>query len=441
MDYPNNKSFCIAPWVHLHLLPNGNAMPCCFWDQHHKRDFYGNINDHDNVNDLMNHDSFKELRLKFLSGEQHPGCDRCYNHEDNGRMNNSMRAWFNNTFKSEASRRSVENTQQDGTIEPNVVYLDIRYGNICNLKCRMCGYELSSSWHEDLIKLEKIVGIKEDNPRSQANKPKFIHVDAYDKIEPFLEYAEEIYFAGGEPLLYPEHTKMLDKLVETGNTKCRIKYNSNLSTLSYKGRDIIELWKKFDLVSVGASIDAMAQGVEFIRTNLKWKVFEKNFNRIKEELPLVHLFPAPTIGVLNIEIFPEFNKYCIENDWCKHAPFIPNFINVPDWQNPKILPDWYKERIIQKYNMHIDWIKQRMDNPDIEYAGQNQLKGLELVLSYLQENVNDTDTNEKLIHEAWQKLWSYKIADPELDWSQSLPELFAFFTEYKQRKGWTNWPD
>lgn len=439
MTYPDNPSFCTAPWVHLHLLPNGKAMPCCFWDQKHKRDDFGNINDFDTVEDLFNHEGFKKLRLQFLEGKRHPGCNRCYIHEDAGRDRNSMRYWFNDTFVGEKSKRSVAETTEDGSITPDVVYLDIRYGNICNLKCRMCGYELSSTWHEELIKLEEFNGVDENNPRSQRYKPKFIHVDAYDKIEPFLEHAEEIYFAGGEPLLYPEHTKMLDKLVETGNTKCRIKYNTNLSSLSYKGRDIVDLWKKFDQVSVGASIDAMEDPVEYIRTNLNWNTFVKNFERVRKEAPLVHLFPAPTIGVLNVEVFPEFNRFCIENNWSKFSALVPNFVTWPEWQHPCVLPRWYRDRIIHKYEQHIEWCLDE-ENNGVGRLGFNQVEGLRSIISYLQEEPFSQKQQDVYIDQLWKRLWAFHVSSGE-NWSEKLTHLFQFFMEFKERQGWKEWPD
>ena len=453
---PDNNSFCLAPWTNLHVLPDGKTMPCCFWSQAHISDNFGNINDYDTAKDLMNHDGFKDLRKKFLKGEKHSGCEKCHNHEDNGRALNG-RNYFNR-YDSEKTIESVKNTQEDGTASPNIVCLDIRFGNICNLKCRMCGYELSSSWHDDVVKLEALADISvmnnaekhspsikyflnSDNLVSQQHKPKFIHVDCYDKIEQYLQFAEEIHFAGGEPLLYPEHTIILDKLIETNNTDCILRYNTNLSTLKHKGRDIIDLWNKFETVQVGASIDAMQEGVEFIRSNLKWSVFEKNYNRIRSEAPNVDLTPATAIGILNVEIYPKFNRYCIENNWSQ-GYFMPNFVDFPAEQNMKILPGWYKERICLIYEQHIEWIEERIQDPTIEYSGENQIEGLRQIISFVQQYINDQETNLALLDDLWQNLWAWKIVTPELDWTTQLPELYAFFMEFRVRhRGFEPWPD
>jgi hypothetical protein len=443
------------------VLPTGEAKPCCFWSQDHISVDFGNINDYDTAKDLMNHDGFKDLRKKFLKGEKHPGCEKCYNHEDNGRFHSSGRYYFEEKFNSEKTTQSVESTQDDGTADPNIVYLDIRFGNICNLKCRMCGYGLSSTWHDEIVKLQELDNVKRmyadnrnvitkccqapqspgsryylntDNPLLQIHRPKFIHIDCYDKIEPYLQFAEEIYFAGGEPMLYPEHTLILDKLIETDNTDCILRYNSNLSTLKYRGRDILDLWSKFQHVSVGASIDAMEDGVEFIRSNLKWKVFEKNYNRIKNEAPNINLHPAHTIGILNVEIYPKFSRYCIENGWTNKSSVPPNFIHFPEEQNIRILPQWYKDRICLIYEQHIEWIEERMQDPTIEYSGENAITGLKVIVDYIKEDINDRDTNLSHLDKLWETLWTWKIISPELNWTTQLPELYNFFMEFRTRE-------
>ena len=451
-----NKSFCLAPWTHLHLLPDGQAKPCCVYQsQAYIKDDFGNINDYATVAELMNHDGFKNLRRKFISGEKDDGCVRCYNHEDNGRYESNQRRYFDK-FDSEKTKQSVEETQEDGTTDANIVYLDIRFGNICNLKCRMCGHGLSSSWHEDAIKLDALAELidmtidsgnsgdggqyylRSDNSYAPVNRPKFIHVDCYDKIEPYIKFAEEIYFAGGEPMLYPEHTKILDKLIETDNVGCLLIYNSNLSTLKYRDRDILELWKNFDQVIMGASIDAMESGVEFMRSNLKWNVFEKNYNRIKNEAPSIDLSPAVAFGILNAEIFPKFNRYCIENEWTKGSfNFSPNFIQYPLEQDVRILPQWYKEHLCKLYEQHIEWIEERMKDSSIEYSGENQINGLKECISFIREDINDEETNNRLVDDLWKKLWSWKIVTPELNWKIQLPELYQFYMKYRTlNRGW-----
>ena len=443
INYEHNDKFCAAPWSHLYVVPSGEAIPCCYWNHDYLKDEngfptgntdFGNINDYDTVNDLMNNSSFKDLRTRFLNGEGHPGCKNCDKHDDAGRHAQSGRNVFNTQFLTEKTKESVSNTLEDGTAEPNIIYLDIRFGNICNLKCRMCGHGFSSSWYDDDVKLKELslwkeetgrhIPMKESRLDKKFDKTKFLHVDCFDKIKPYLQYAEEIYFAGGEPLLYPEHTKILDVLLETNNTNCRLRYNTNLTSLKYKKKDIIkDYWNQFTNIHIVPSIDGMGDTVEYIRTNMKWDVFVENYNRVLKELPDTHLRPGVTIGIMNVEVFPEFNRYCIESGWAEEW-FYPNFINWPHSQNIQILPQWYKEKIVSIYKEHMQWIKDT-DN------GISQLDGLQTIIDYLQEEIYDNKKKDKLLDELWHDLYKWKIISPDQDWTVKLPHLNNFFKEYK----------
>lgn len=422
----NNGSFCVAPWVHIHALPTGNLQPCCIWDYGEYRkqpDKFGNINNNKTVLELLNNNEFKNLRKSLLNGEQVAGCHRCYDRERSITSTNekSMRQWMNEFFRSELTEKIVSETSVDGnTSELEIQYLDIRFGNVCNLKCRMCGHGLSSTWYEEEIALAELKGF----PKPEK---KFIHVDCYDKIESVLGSVKEIYFAGGEPFLYPEHLKILDKLVEIGNTDCSIKYNTNLTTLKYKGRNLIDVWKKFPYVHVGASIDGMNDTVEYIRTNLKWKDFEKNFDTIKKEAPHVCISPSPTIGILNIETFADFEKFCIKKGWYDNRTFSLNYIMNPLYFNIYYLPVWYKEKLIKIYENHLKWLVEN----NINENSSNFSKIVELINRLSINDYSDEEINEQM-NKLEQVLDMYDISG-NLDWKKSLPHVEKLLVEHKSR--------
>lgn len=419
-----NNSFCLVPWVHLHALPNGNVQPCCIWDYGEYRKEpkkFGNINDTDTVLEMLNHESFKQLRKNFLKGEKVAGCSRCYDRERSITSTNekSMRQWMNDFFRNEKTEKIVLETSEDGTIfETDIQYLDIRFGNICNLKCRMCGHDLSSTWYEELTKISEL----ENWPKP---KNKFIHVDCYDKIEPVLGSVKEIYFAGGEPFLYPEHLKILDKLVEIGNTKCSIKYNTNLTTLQYKGRSLIDVWKNFPYVAVGASIDGMEDTVEYIRTNLNWKSFEQNFDIVKKEAPHVRISPSPTIGILNIEKFAEFEKFCIKKGWYDNRMFSLNYIMTPLHFNIYYLPKWYKEKLIKIYQDHLNWLKEN----NVNERSSNYTKIVELISRLSLEDISNEEIEKQMLI-LKQTLDTYDITG-NLNWKKSLPHIVKLLQDHE----------
>ena len=436
VNLEDNKKFCAAPWLHLHIVPNGNAQPCCYWDDEYRRDevhgnlidedAFGNINDYDTVEDLMNNKEFKKLRTLFLNGKTHPGCKTCDRHDEAGRDQSGRKIINNQFLDNKRVQESIENTLDDGTTTPHITYIDIRFGNICNLKCRMCGHGFSSSWYDDMVKDRELRGVIP----LQAGIKKFINVDCWDKIEPIVEHAEEIYFAGGEPLLYPEHLKILDKLVETNNTNCRLRYNTNLTSLTYKKRDIVDTWKNFSNVYIVPSIDGTGDTVEYMRTNLDWKVFETNFNRIKEELPDTMIHPGITVGVLNIEKLPEFSKYCIENQWTYNFDLYPNFINYPHNQDIRMLPDWYKDDIVSLFEEHIEWIESRTSMGEL-LSGVRHINGLRQIVDFMREEEYDNEKKDELVKKLFDDLEKWKIISPEQDWVVKLPHLKQFFDKYE----------
>lgn len=408
--------FCSAPWSHLHVLPEGDVLPCCMWDYSVYEDGgrFGNINDYDDITDLFNNTRFRELRQSFLSNEPAVGCHRCYHQEKFNRYS-SFRSFMNSDkILTEDVFRTIESTNNDGSIDDiTVTYLDVRFGNICNLKCRMCGHHLSSTWYDELVKEAELNG-------SQPPDQKFVHVDCYDKIEPFLETVTEIYFAGGEPTLYPEHLQILDRLVEIGNTDLHIRYNTNMSSLKYKGRDFIDVWQKFNHVSIGASIDDQGDIVRYIRTGLDWTKACKNMNRLLHEAPHVRTVITPTIGILNLETFPAFHQFAIENGWCSADRYTLGYVDWPQYMNIRNLPLWYQQEMIEIYTEHRDWVK--------ENAAKYHVKDPDHIVAVIDELIArlQIPCKEQTVREAIKTLharltvWKQTAG---LNWHQDLPHI------------------
>ena len=416
-ELKNNDSFCLAPWVHIHSLPSGSMQPCCIWDygtHQENPSRFGNINKSPSITHLMNGDEFKKLRKKFLNGEKEAGCTRCYDRRlySPGDIDTSMRGWMNKFFQSDDIIDNVLGTNLDGSVdELQIRYLDIRFGNICNLKCRMCGHGLSSSWYEEHLEIYGRSGPNDDG--------KFIHSDCFDKILPYLPYVTEIYFAGGEPMLYPEHLKILDKLIEIGNTDLSIKYNSNLTSLVYKKRNIIDVLKEFKHVYIGASIDDMGNVVEYIRTGLDWEKFKTNFETIRREAPHITVHASPTIGILNIESYIEFHKFCFKNKWLNpQATF--NYITAPEEMNILSMPMFYKEQMIELYQSYIETLNESF--PNISTFA------LEELVERLKVGCDDKTVDIEM-KKLYNKLNTFDNT-AKLDWKKSLPHVAAMLSTY-----------
>ena len=197
---PPSKSFCIIPWIHLHHWPNGNVYQCCITDMHNVA---GNLKDN-TMDEIWNNDHMKNLRLELLDGKKPESCMKCY--EQEGKGIRSFRVNANWTFDHHLYPKA-EQTNPDGSLDKmDLIYWDFRFSNLCNMKCRMCGGHLSHLWHEDEKKLYK---------RTSENSA-IVHVNDFSKqdikkvIDSNLHMVEEVYFAGGEPLIMDEHYYILE---------------------------------------------------------------------------------------------------------------------------------------------------------------------------------------------------------------------------------------
>ena len=203
-----SKTFCILPWIHFYANPDGNVLPCCIGDHNSP---LGNVQTQ-SITEVWNSDSYKQMRLNMLSGDRCVECKSCYQSEDAGV--NSFRQSVNRDYIEFLN--FAEDTNPDGSLDTmKLKYLDIRWSNICNFKCRSCSSTYSSSW------------ATEDNKQGQ-NKQVFIFAGGknndllYEQIKPYIAEVKEIYFAGGEPLLMDKHYDILEHLIATGNTNIKI---------------------------------------------------------------------------------------------------------------------------------------------------------------------------------------------------------------------------
>ncbi len=346
-----SKTFCILPWVHFYANPDGNVLPCCIGDY---RKPLGNVRN-TTIKEVWNSDQYKSMRLKMLSGERCEECTSCYQSEDAGV--NSFRQSSNKDYAEFLNL--ADKTNSDGSLDVmELKYLDIRWSNICNFKCRGCSSTYSSSW------------ATEDNKNGQDKKV-FIFAGGenndslYEQIKPHLSTVKEIYFAGGEPLLMDKHYEILESLISAGNTDIKIRYNSNLSSLNYKNISVLDYWKQFSNVNLNVSLDSWGDRAEYIREGTDWLKLEHNIKTVKKECPHIHYGIASVISAFNVHTLPEFIDYLITNNLADASTTASFYCLInPNYYSFDILDDDTKQLTIAKlskikYNGHI---KSQIDN-------------------------------------------------------------------------------
>lgn len=348
-----SKSFCILPWIHLHVNPSGDVYPCCVVDWREK---IGSVND-STLEEIWNNDTMKQIRQHMFQGKEHKLCSKCYEQESHGV--DSPRVAANRNFPAHIDK-AKSNTNDDGhNSEFKLVYWDFRFSNLCNFKCRSCSVALSSKWFEDEAKLYG--GNSIDKALIHVNDHSKKNINYY--LDEFIHDVEEIYFAGGEPLIMDEHYMILEKLIEVGNTDLSLRYNTNLSYLKFKKWDTLKLWENFksngkSTVGIYASFDGIGKIAEYARKGTKWGVIEDNIKTCLQAD--VSFNVSCTVSIFNILHLPDFVDKLVELGVCFYHIGLYNVLTFPHYYHINILPKNIKKEVEHRLNTHLQGMKEDM---------------------------------------------------------------------------------
>jgi len=368
-----SKTFCMMPWVHMHAFPDGRAYPCCLADYWHP---VGDLRKNTMV-EVWNQEAYRTMRQNMLQDKPCKECSKCYEQEENGFF--SMRHDSNRNYGHHINE--VDKTQVDGTHpEFKIRYWDVRFSNLCNFSCRSCGPIFSSNWYNDHVKL---YNRKPDVLGREMQRVEYTAGDEdamLAQMLPHIPYLEQVYFAGGEPLIMKEHYFMLEKLIEHNKTDIRIQYNTNFSELRFKDKHVFEYWKHFKNISVGASLDASGARAELMRRGTDWRQVEKNRNQMIQEVPHVDFYISATISVMNVLHVLAFHKEWTKLGLIDAKDFNVNICQSPDWYRVDILPEDFKKNIvIPAFEEHIAWLE-----PQDKL--QRATNGFKSALNFIQAN-------------------------------------------------------
>ncbi len=346
-----SKTFCMMPWVHMHAFPDGRAYPCCFSDYWHP---VGDLRKN-TMEEVWNEEKYKTIRKNMLEDKSCKECAKCYEREEHGFF--SMRNDSNRTYGHHIGE--VEKTKNDGTHpEFKIRYWDIRFSNLCNFRCRTCSPIFSSNWYNDHVKLYNRAPDVLGRDMARVEYTTGDEEGMLKQMEEHIPYLEQVYFAGGEPLIMKEHYYLLEKLIEYGKTDVRILYNSNFSELRFKDKHVFDYWRHFKNVSIGASLDASGARAELIRKGTEWNQIVENRRLMMQEVPHVDFYVSATVSAMNVLHVIDFHREWTELGLIKAKDFNINLCQSPEWYRPNIFPKWFKEKYIKsKYEDHIKWLE------------------------------------------------------------------------------------
>lgn len=289
----------------------------------------------------------------MLNGKWPEACSRCQSEEGAG-VQSSRQAW--NKHYADSIGSAISQTTESGEAPANIRYIDLRLGNLCNLKCRMCNPYASRKWLEDWDKVYPALEKAESDRLDQMSW--FTDPQVWEVVRGALANCDQIYFTGGEPLLIDEHQRFLKLCIDDGHaSRLTLKYNTNLTHLP---AELLDLWRHFKKVRINGSLDGLQGLNEYIRYPSKWPIVLKNIERLEElglstsNLILTFHLTVQIYNFLNLTEIFEFTKTMRS---FKKLPFL-NILDRPDHLNIRNVPETLKAEGIAKLDK---WIAENVD--------------------------------------------------------------------------------
>lgn len=382
-DRSGSPSFCVIPWIHMATRPNGDARLCCVTNASGattgdygvglvKKENGAPANfGRDTPLSAWNNDYMRDVRKTMLQGKIPASCTKCFEEESNGVA--SKRIWeaYDWTNNDLDIKKLIDETAADGTV-PNIIrYFDLRLGHTCNLKCVMCSPHDSSRWVQDygqlISKTKSQIVIKQIGwDKKEFNNYWYEKPEFWEDIFSQIPYIEQIYFAGGEPLMIKEHKRFLEEIIRRGhNHRITLRYNSNGVLLN---EEIIDIWSKFKKVKYSVSIDALEEKNWYIRYPTEWNIVESVLRRLDDTPDNIQISVEAAVQALNVLHLPDFAKWMLAQNFKKinkhylgdyqagggifsmHLLFIPTFLSA------RILTKSQKETVRVTFDEFKKWL-------------------------------------------------------------------------------------
>tara|TARA_R110001592_G_scaffold29047_4_gene105762 strand:+ start:502 stop:1659 length:1158 start_codon:yes stop_codon:yes gene_type:complete len=317
---------CVLPFINLEARTDGTMAVCCIMQESAKKDdgTEFNLANGDTLSDVKNSKWLKDIQHKFLSNEKLEACNNCWHEEKAGIQ----------------SKRLRENFYWGEDFTPNTKALDLKLGNICNSKCRICSSFASSQWAAEELKMNpNNEGARKFNKQGMWPKT---NEHFWNDIDSHLQSIKKLEFFGGEPLMIERHYEILERCVELGIAKnvC-LSYNTNGSIFP---EDKISLWEQFKKVEIFLSIDDINERFEYIRFPGNFAEVITNlghFSKLNPDIFSIGIFQ--TISIFNIMHMTELTEFI-----SKHFDMIDihyNMVFTPSHISPKVLPKRVKDKI------------------------------------------------------------------------------------------------
>jgi hypothetical protein len=335
-----------------------------------------------------NSEVMTRIRRQVLIGERPKECEPCFSLEDQGVESLRMRHIAGKIPEARINLYpdALDKMSHDFTMPFEIPTMELKLNNLCNLACRMCHPMDSTSWTDwnevkQFYKQEGNIMYALVEDLNLENKP---HLDKFQdnpewwaSLEKLLPHFRRVEFAGGEPLMDPQHYRILDMLAPYGN-QIEIKYATNLTTLGKGGRNIFDYWPKFKSVAVNVSIDGIGDVYEYIRSNASWSELMANLRQIRNIPNISRIVGAVTVQISNVLILDKMCEFFLDK---LGIVFHTHRVAYPKLLSAQVLPKPLKALAIMRLEalkLRVPEFKMVKDHPEL----------LAYTLGQIQDNIN-----------------------------------------------------
>ena len=408
------------PFTGLATRENGMITACC------RSHPVGNIQDN-TLEEIWNNDTMKSIRKQVLNKERPTHCEPCFSLEDQGVMSLRQRHIDNVIPESRINLypNSLNELNDDYSMPFNIPTMELKLNNLCNLKCRMCSPVDSTSFN-DWEEIKEFytkennyipIVVEDNNLLKKPYLDKFEdNPNFWESFNKLLPYFRRVEFAGGEPLMDPQHYKILDMLKTYGN-QIEIKYATNLSMLGKGSRNIYEYWPHFKSVAVNVSIDGYKDSYEYIRGNASWDTLIENIKTIQTIPNISRIVGAVTVQVSNILVLDKIIEYFLDD---LGIIFHTHRVEYPNVLSAQCLPKELKTLAIQRLNT----VKDKVHTFKLV---KQQPELLKYTLAQIEHNINYLNARDQ--SDKWQDTVEFNRR-LDLTRNQSFVDVTTEFKNY-----------
>ncbi len=424
-----SKTFCIYPWIQQQTTPTGKINFCCV-SMHTfvpREDGKPMVLDKETFKDAWNSGYMRDIRKKMIAGEPVKGCETCYEQEKVGKR--SYRQGHNEEWSRKVGKKKLESLVEKSIASEFVVddppmYLDLRLGNLCNLKCRMCNPYNSVQIYKEWEKLDQ----KSDLQYSKFWKkygldfggctPWFESENFWKGVEENIPYLKKVYMTGGEPTLIEGNYRFLERCRELGYAdQIELFFNINFTNLK---DSFIDQLNDFHWTSVNASLDGNGIVNDYIRSPSRWSIIDQNFRKMADKAgKRLSLGISPVIQVYNILNIVDLLEYAEEVGENSNREILVDFLFClhPDFLDVIHLPDNIKNEALLRLEEFKKVSKVYRSRSKTSFFLRN---GVDSLVNRLRQSMGAE--NPKMVHDF---IFYTKTLDHQRkqSFSENLPEL------------------